>query len=121
MRPPAPPRLSSTSCWPSAADMLGVTVRASTSGVPPAGTDTTTLIGFVGYVCAAAGAEINGAATTAAASSDNCIAPSRREHNPGETHAPRLTTWGKGGYGGKPWKVVVTFGEARAFRRAPPL
>src|SRR6187431_2508956 len=31
--------------------------------------------------------------------------------------------WGKGGYGGKPWKVSLCSwgGEARAFRRAPPL
>jgi len=36
MVPPAPPRLSITSCWPSSSESVGVTMRAMVSSDDPA-------------------------------------------------------------------------------------
>src|SRR5258706_16289721 len=67
MRPLAPPRLSITSCCPSNVAIAGVTARASTSGVPPAGTDTMTRTGLSGYADAGWARDDAGAHASSAA------------------------------------------------------
>src|SRR5262249_45224300 len=52
--PPAPPRLSTTTGWPSASDIFGEMGRAITSAGPPGTKPTMMRIGFVGKVCAVA-------------------------------------------------------------------
>jgi hypothetical protein len=59
MRPPAPGRLSTTTCWPHAAVSFSPISRAITSEPSPGGLGTITRIGFEGNAWAAA----NGAAT----------------------------------------------------------
>ena len=46
--PPAPPRFSTTTCWPSVLLMRSATSRASASLPPPAGNGTTSVTGRVG-------------------------------------------------------------------------
>src|SRR5713226_6697356 len=53
--PPAPPRLSTTICWPSASPSLSAMMRAMMVALPPGGNGTTSVIGRFGYCCAAAG------------------------------------------------------------------
>jgi hypothetical protein len=48
MLPAAPPRLSMTTCWPSASPSLGLTMRDSTSAPPPGGHGTMKRIGLLG-------------------------------------------------------------------------
>src|SRR5215470_18741040 len=50
--PPAPPRFSTTTCWPSVLLMRSATSRARASLPPPAGNGTTSVIGRDGKVCA---------------------------------------------------------------------
>ncbi len=53
--PPAPPRFSTTTCWPSVLLIRSATSRASASLPPPAGNGTTSVIGRDGcQSCAAA-------------------------------------------------------------------
>jgi len=53
MLPPAPTRLSTTTCWPSVSLSLADIDRAMTSVEPPAAKLTTMRTGFAGHVCAA--------------------------------------------------------------------
>ena len=53
MTPAAPPRLSMTNGWPSAAASLSATIRATASTPPPAGNGTIKVIGRTGYLSAA--------------------------------------------------------------------
>ena len=62
MLPPAPPRFSITTFWPSAAPSSSPSARAMTSGEPPAANGTTSVIGFVGQDCACADAGCSAAA-----------------------------------------------------------
>src|SRR5712664_2469759 len=68
MVPPAPPRLSTTTCWPSDLLILSATMRPSASLPPPGGNGMTSVTGRVGYACAAAGR---------GASDDTIAAPTR--------------------------------------------
>src|SRR3954468_24624270 len=52
MLPPAPGRLSTITCWPSAALIGAATRRAMISPPPPAEDPTMMRIGLVGYACA---------------------------------------------------------------------
>src|SRR5260221_13567784 len=54
MVPPAPPRLSTTICWPSDLLILSATMRPSASLPPPGGNGMTSVTGRVGYAWAAA-------------------------------------------------------------------
>src|SRR3990172_10502140 len=54
--PPAPERLSTTTCCPSPSPSFGATERAITSVPPPGGNGTMKRIGFDGHVCDCAGA-----------------------------------------------------------------
>src|SRR5262249_58067205 len=53
--PPAPPRLSITTGWPSTAVMRSAVSRARMSVGPPGPAGTTSLMGRLGEVCALAG------------------------------------------------------------------
>src|SRR5438552_10740478 len=55
MLPPAPPRLSTMTFWPSSGPIFCAIVRATMSTVPPAANGTRMVIGFVGHSCAPAG------------------------------------------------------------------
>jgi hypothetical protein len=46
--PPAPPRLSTTNCWPIASAIRSVTMRATMVVLPPGGNGTTRVMGLVG-------------------------------------------------------------------------
>jgi len=48
MVPPAPPRLSTTICWPSDAVSWSATLRAITVVLPPGGNGTISVIGRLG-------------------------------------------------------------------------
>ena len=48
MLPPAPPRLSTITCWPSAVESLSATMRAIESTPPPGGYGTISVIGWLG-------------------------------------------------------------------------
>src|SRR6476469_2314691 len=70
MLPPAPGRLSMTTCWPSRSPSLGATMRTVASVEPPGGKVTMMRIGLLGHgagagACArpAAAPAINAAAT----------------------------------------------------------
>src|SRR5262245_27290917 len=52
--PPAPPRFSTTTCWPSVLLIRSATSRASASLPPPAGNGTTSVTARFGKVCAEA-------------------------------------------------------------------
>src|SRR5471032_2549957 len=54
MLPPAPARLSTTTCWPSDSESFCAMMRAMTSVGPPGAKPTMMRIGFTGYCCAAA-------------------------------------------------------------------
>src|ERR1700730_17599584 len=54
MVPPAPPRLSTTICWPIDLLILSATMRPSASLPPPGGNGMTSVTGRVGYAWAAA-------------------------------------------------------------------
>ncbi len=66
MVPPAPPRFSTTTGWPSASESLCAMGRAKMSVDPPGGNGTTSFSGFEGQACAALHGEAS--AMTAAAS-----------------------------------------------------
>src|SRR5712671_4819844 len=55
MVPPAPPRFSTTTCWPSDLLILSATMRPSASLPPPGGNGMTSVTGRTGYAWAAAG------------------------------------------------------------------
>src|SRR5450432_3797618 len=54
MLPPAPARLSTTTCWPHASDNFAATTRAITSVGPPGANGTIMRTAFVGYGASAA-------------------------------------------------------------------
>src|ERR1700730_18548590 len=54
MVPPAPPRLSTTICWPIDLLILSATMRPSASLPPPGGNGMTSVTGRVGYAWATA-------------------------------------------------------------------
>src|SRR5690242_6927495 len=66
MRPAAPPRLSTTNCWPRASESFCENWRAEMSLPPPGANGTMTRTGLVGYCWACAGAA---AVSTAASAS----------------------------------------------------
>src|ERR1019366_10188413 len=51
MVPPAPARLSTTSCWPQISLSLAATIRAVTSTPPPGAKPTSNRPGLFGYGC----------------------------------------------------------------------
>src|SRR4051812_46997163 len=63
MMPFAPPRLSTTTCAPSASAIPGATVRATISTTPPGGKPTTKRSGFAGNASAAKTLALNMLAT----------------------------------------------------------
>src|SRR5690242_2936024 len=56
IRPPAPPRLSTTNCWPRISDNFAENTRAVMSLPPPGANGTITRTGLVGYCWAWTGA-----------------------------------------------------------------
>src|SRR5215831_19585085 len=62
MVPPAPPRLSTTICWPSDLLIFSATMRPSASLPPPGGNGMTSVIGRTGYVWAKARPDASDAA-----------------------------------------------------------
>src|SRR5437879_13907246 len=54
IRPPAPLRFSTMTCWPRASEKAGATVRAVMSTLPLGGQGTTILTGRLGKSCAPA-------------------------------------------------------------------
>src|SRR5688500_12468726 len=73
MSPPAPPRLSTTNCWPRYSDSLFENTRAVMSLPPPGANGTMTRTGFVGYFCASTVPGMP-AASAAASHSDDAAA-----------------------------------------------
>src|SRR5215207_6742725 len=59
MLPPAPPRLSITTCWFQASESFAATIRATESMPPPAGNGTTRRTKRDGHACARAGRAIS--------------------------------------------------------------
>src|SRR5262245_54263382 len=66
MLPPAPPRLSTTTCWPQDSVILCATRRAMVSVAAPGANGTTMRIGRVGYCASAACAAAPGRNSAAA-------------------------------------------------------
>jgi hypothetical protein len=68
MLPPAPGRLSTTTCWPSFSLSLGTSMRTTASALPPGGKVTTIRIGLLGkslpLPCARAGPASSAQAAT---------------------------------------------------------
>jgi hypothetical protein len=60
MVPPAPPMLSTTTCWPSSLPSASATRRAITSLVPPAGNGLTIFSGLLGQLSWACGGQGQG-------------------------------------------------------------
>src|SRR5882672_114728 len=52
MLPPAPPRFSTTTCWPRPSDIFWASGRPMVSLPPPGGYGSTRRIGLTGYCCA---------------------------------------------------------------------
>src|SRR5688572_23202000 len=68
--PPAPPRFSTTNCWPTFSWSLTATMRVKKSRPPPGGNVTMMRTGFAGQACAPANCGASAkAATTAHATS----------------------------------------------------
>src|SRR5262245_6920074 len=65
VRPPAPPRVSTTTCWPSSADRPLASERPNRSAAPPAANGTISLSGRFGNGCAPAADGISTAAARA--------------------------------------------------------
>src|SRR6187399_1186693 len=70
--PPAPPRLSTTNCWPRYSESLFENWRAVMSLPPPGANGTTTRTGLAGYCCASAGHATSVNNDTATAFPANC-------------------------------------------------
>src|SRR5690349_16989275 len=68
IRPPAPPRLSTTNCWPRYSDSLVENARAVMSLPPPGAKGTTTRTTLLGYCWLWAGAAAKPQHTAATAS-----------------------------------------------------
>jgi hypothetical protein len=75
MLPPAPGRLSTTTCWPSLSLSRGTIIRTTASVLPPGGNVTTMRIGLLGKSGCVAGAwacaDRTPAASSAAAARKN--------------------------------------------------
>src|ERR1700674_2059493 len=71
MVPPAPPRFSTTICWPIDLLILSATMRPSASLPPPGGNGMTRVTGRVGYAWAVAAPGV----------SDQAVAPATRTMN----------------------------------------
>src|SRR5437763_14895934 len=67
MLPLAPPRLSTSTVWPSTLPSVSATMRADVSTSPPGGLGTMRVTGRVGYACAKAQPAADASATASMA------------------------------------------------------